>query len=128
MTAFFCHCKTNIGRYLRRHCRMPPLIPMAENVSSEAQIKNFFVSWKSYVPFSRYSSFCNFNHPMIYQICDIIMSIRTWDMVYFWIYLLNQNSLTHQTWSIDRYQQRQYFSEIIWMTWMTGAKFQALFN
>ena len=27
--------------------------------------------------------------------------------VYFWIYLLNQNSLNHQTWSIERYKQGQ---------------------
>ena len=26
----FCRRKTNIGRHLRRHCRMPPPIPMAE--------------------------------------------------------------------------------------------------
>ena len=48
-----------------------------QNVLSEAQAKNFFISWKSYVPFSRYSSFCIFNHPMIYQICDVMMSIST---------------------------------------------------
>ena len=46
----------------------------SQNVSSEAQIKNFFISQKNYVPFSRYSSFCIFNHPMIYQICDVMMS------------------------------------------------------
>ena len=28
-TAFFCRSKTNIGRHLRRHCRMPPPIPVA---------------------------------------------------------------------------------------------------
>ena len=43
-------------------------------------------------------------------------------------YLLNHSSLTHQAWSIDRYKQRQYFSKIIWMIWMTGTKFQSLFN
>ena len=26
---FFCRRKTNIGRHLRRHCRMPSRIPMA---------------------------------------------------------------------------------------------------
>ena len=41
---------------------------ISQNVSSEAQVKNFFVSWKGYAPFSRCSSFCTFNHPMIYQI------------------------------------------------------------
>ena len=48
----------------------------SQNVPSEAQIKNFFISQKNYVPFSRYSNFLIFNHPMIYQICDIRMSIQ----------------------------------------------------
>ena len=38
----------------------------SKNVSSEAQVKNFFISEKDYVPFSRYSRFCIYNHPMIY--------------------------------------------------------------
>ena len=50
-------------------------------------------------------SFYIFNYPMIYQICDVMMSISKWDRVHFWIYLLNHNSLSHQTWSIDRYKQ-----------------------
>ena len=37
------------------------------------------------VIFRRYSSFCIFNHPMIYQICDVIKSISTWDRMHFWI-------------------------------------------
>ena len=67
-----------------------------------------------------------FNHPMIYQICETMISIGTWGRVHIWIYLLNHNSLTHQTWSIER--QGQYFSEIFWNIWRTGAKFQTLFN
>ena len=56
-----------------------------------------------------------------------------WVLVYetgciFWIYLLNHNSLTHQTWSIYRYKQGEYFSEIFWTIWRTGATFQGLFN
>ena len=95
---------------------------------SEAQVKILFVSWKSYVPLSRYSSFCIFNHHMIYQICDVMISINTWDRVHFWIYLLNYKWLTRQTWLIDRYRQGQYFSEITWMIWRAGIKFQVLFN
>ena len=49
----------------------------SQNVPSEAQIKNFFISEKKYAPFSRYSSFCVFNHPMIYQISDVTVSIST---------------------------------------------------
>ena len=60
----------------------------SQNVRSEAQVKNCFVSYKSYVLFSRYSSVCIFNHSMIYEICDVIMSIITWDRVHFPIYLL----------------------------------------
>ena len=74
----------------------------SQNVPSIAQIKNFFVSLKSYVPFSRSSSFCTFNHFKIYQTCEAMMSISP-------IYFLNHNSLTHQTWSSDRYKQGQYF-------------------
>ena len=72
--------------------------------------------------------FLYFNHPMIYQICDVMMSISTWDRLHLWIYLLNHNSLTHHTWWIDRYKQGQYFSEIFWTIRRTGVKFQALFN
>ena len=38
-------------------------------VSSRLQIEN--------VSFSRYSNFCIFNHPMMCQICDIMVSIST---------------------------------------------------
>ena len=56
-----------------------------------------------------------------------------WVLVYetgciFWIYLLNHNSLTHQTWSIDRWKQEKYFSETFLTIWRTGVMFQALFN
>ena len=37
----------------------------SQNVPFETQIKDFFISWKGYVPFSRYASFWIFNHPMI---------------------------------------------------------------
>ena len=65
---------------------------------------------------------------MIYQICDVMMSISIWVNVHFWIYLLNHNSLSHQTWSTDRYKQGQYFSEIFSTIWRTGPKFQAFSN
>ena len=77
---------------------------------------------------SRYSSFCILNHPLIYQICDVMVNISTQDSVHFLIYLLKYNSLSHQTWPIDRYKQRQQFSGIFWITWRTGAKFQVLFD
>ena len=58
--------------------------------------KEFFISLKSYVTLSTYSSFCISNDPMIYQICDVMISISTWDRVNFWIFFLNHNSLSHQ--------------------------------
>ena len=49
----------------------------SQNVPSKAQINHFFISRKNYVPFSRYSSFCIFNHSMIYQISDVMMGVST---------------------------------------------------
>ena len=87
-----------------------------------------FLFHRKVIPFLRYSSSCIINHPMISQICDVMMSISTWDRVHFLIYLLNYDSVTCQTWSVDSYKQLQYFSETFWTIWRTGAKFQALFN
>ena len=44
---------------------------------------------------------------MIYEICDVMMSISTWDKTHFWIYRLNNNLLNRQTWPIDKYKQGQ---------------------
>ena len=101
---------------------------ISQNELFEAQVKNFFISWKGYVPFSRYSSFCIFNHLMIYQICEVMMSISTWDRAHSGIYLLNHNSLSHNTWPTDRCEQGQYFSGTFWTIWRTGDKVQVLFN
>ena len=99
----------------------------SQNVLSEAQFKIFFILRECYAPFSRYSSFCIFNHCMIYQICAVI-GISTWERVHFWIYLLNHNSISHHTWPTGRYKQGQYFSAIFWTIWRTGAKLQVLSN
>ena len=95
---------------------------------SKAQIKNCFISSKNYFPFSRYSSFCIFSHPMIYQICDVTMSISTLDKVHFWIYLLNHKLWSRETTPVDRYKIVQQFSVIFWTIWETWARFQVLFN
>ena len=101
----------------------------SQDVPSEVQVKIFFLFHrKKYIPFSRYSIFCIFNHPMINQICDLMMTISTWDRKYFWIYLLNHNSLTYQTSSIDRCKHGQYFCEIFWTSWRTGPKSHDLLN
>ena len=46
-----------------------------------------------------------FDHPIIYQIYDIMMGISTRDRVRFCIYLLNHNSFSNQTWSTGTYKQ-----------------------
>ena len=51
---------------------------------------------QSHVPFLRYTSSCIFNHPLIYQIYGVMMNISIRGKVHFWIYLLNQNSLTNK--------------------------------
>ena len=39
----------------------------SQNVSYEVMVKNFFILKKSFVSFSRYSSFCIFDHPITPQ-------------------------------------------------------------
>ena len=102
------------------HCKMTTF----QNVSCETRL-NFF---KGYVPFSRYSSFCSSDHLIIYQICDVMMSVSAWEKVHLWMHFLNHNSLNHQTWSAGRYKQAQFFLGIIWTIWRTGVKFQSLFK
>ena len=58
-----------------------------------------------------------------------VTSWCTWNRVHFRIYLLNHNSLTHQTWSIDRYKQGQYFF-LEYFEWFggLGLSFGSFFN
>ena len=91
-------------------------------------MKLFFISKKIYVPLETYSRFCILNHPKIYKICDVMMSISIWDKMHFWLYLFNHSSLSHRIWSIHRYKQGKQFSGIFWTTWRTGTRFQVLFN
>ena len=66
--------------------------------SSEAQVNNFFISWKVYVPFSRYQFF------VFLTILWFTKSVATWsELVH--EYLLNHNSLSHRTWPVDRHKQ-----------------------
>ena len=48
--------------------------------------------------------------------------------IFLWIYLLNHNSLYHETWSTYKYKEGKEFSGIFCVIWKTGAKFQVLFN
>ena len=55
----------------------------SQHVSSKAQVKSFLILQQRYAPFSRYSSFCIFNHFIIYQICNIMVSISACDTCIF---------------------------------------------
>ena len=93
----------------------------------EAQVKNFLFRTKVMFHSRDIQVFVFLTFPWFTE------SVTPWwvlahKTVHFWIYLLNYNSITHQTRSIDRYRQGQYFSEIFRTIGRTGAKFQALFN
>ena len=74
----------------------------SQNVSSEAQLCFRQVMFRSHD-----IKVFVFLIILIYQICDIMVSISTWDRVHFWMYLLNHNSLSSQNWQTDRYKQGQ---------------------
>ena len=95
---------------------------------SEAQVKFFLFHSKFMFCSQDIQVFLFYNYTMIYQIFDVMISISIWGRLHFWVYCLNYNSLTLQTWSIDRYKQGEYFSKILWTIWRTGANFQAFFN
>ena len=63
------HLKLSANKHFKGYLHYKTII--SQNVSSEAQVKNFLISCKSDVPFSRYSSFYIFNYPMIFQISDV---------------------------------------------------------
>ena len=72
----------------------------SEIVSSESPVKNFLFC-REVMSVLKIFSFLHFNHLMIYQICDVMKSISTWDKVHFRKYFLSHSWLSHQTWSID---------------------------
>ena len=71
LITFFPNIVSNLKGYLRYKTIT------SQNVSSEAQVKNFFISQESYVPFSRDSHFSIFNNSMIYLIRDVMMGVST---------------------------------------------------
>ena len=102
----------------------------SQNVPSEALVKKYFCLVEKLCSILEIYMFFFF-----LIISDAMMSINTRDRVHFKIYLYIlkiylyiHSPLTHQSWSIDRYKQGQYFSEIFWTIWRTGAKFQAFFS
>ena len=67
------------------------------------------ISQKSSVLFSRYSSFYIFNRLMIFQTCDVMMSISTWNRVNFWIYFFW--TTTHQVGQLIDISKNNNFQE-----------------
>ena len=58
-----------------------------------------------------------------------MITIGTWDMVRFWLYLLNHNSLSNQTWSIDIYICKgNNFQKSFQQFGGLGLGFQVLFH
>ena len=76
----------------------------------EAQVKNFFL-FRRKVMFSRYLSFCIFNHPIINQIFVVMMNISTWQGAFLNKYLLNHNSLSRETWPLIDINKGNNFQE-----------------
>ena len=99
----------------------------SQNVPSKAQV-NIFLSYKKFMYRPRdIEVFIFLPIPWFTQ-----SVISCWDLGHktgsIFKYLLNYNSVIHQTWSVDRYRLGQYFSEIFWMMWRTKGKIQTLFN
>ena len=99
--------------------RLPPLKNLTlENIAS---IEEFFISWKIYALFSRYSMFCISNHSINCKVSDAMTSICTWERVHFVTYLLYHKSLGHETWPTSRYSYGQYFLKMFWKVGRNGA-------
>lgn len=83
---------------------------ITQRVPSEAEVKNFLISWESHVTFFRYLFFCISDHLMNLKICDVLVSISSGESEHFWIYISNHTSWSHDIWSSNRCDQGQYYS------------------
>ena len=91
-----------------------------QNVSSEKQVKiSFFV--KKLCSVLKIFKFLYFSP--FYDLENLWRHDDTSDRAHFWIYLLNRNSLRHQTWPIEISQTWNFLNSL--EDW---AKFQVLFN
>ena len=96
-----------ISQYITISLRLPPLKNViSENIVSDVQLKNFFISWESYASFSRYSMFCIINHPINCKVCDAVMSNSTLKRIC--NISLCHKLLGHQTGLTNRYSYGQY--------------------
>ena len=94
----------------------------SQNVLSEAQVKNFLISLKSYCSVLKIFKFLYLKPSHDLPSYDVMMSISTWEKcdvmtsISTWgkfDYLLNVTSLSQQTWSIDRCKHGQYFTNLL---------------
>ena len=84
--------------YITMSLKLPsPKNVISENIVSDVPLKNFFISWKSYPSFSRYSMFCISNHSAICNICDAMTSTSTLERIHFVTCLLYHKSSGHKT-------------------------------
>ena len=79
----------------------------SQDVSSDAQIKNFVYFVKKLFPFTRELSFCI---PWFSKSVTLLW-VLVHDIGFIFEYLLNHNSLNHQTLTIDRNKQGNHFLE-----------------
>ena len=94
----FIYCKTFFFFEENKQMKEPPLQNdnFSKSVIWGTGCKFFYFEEKLWKLFHSQDIelFFIFNHVMIHQMCDVMISISTWDTVHFWIHLLNHNSLT----------------------------------
>ena len=93
--SLFLKFTTTIKRQLLKMCHL------------RHRLRIFLFCRKVMFRFKDVKLFFIFNHPIIYQIYDIMMGVTTRCRVRFCIYLLNHNSFSNQTWSTGWYKQGQ---------------------
>ena len=99
------HTKTSSkepGIFLKKQLKVTSQKVTSQNVSSEAQIKNFLISQKNYVPFSRYSSIVFLNIPWFTKsmTSQWVHEISTWDK-YEYIFWTTMHEVTKLDQLID---------------------------
>ena len=101
----------------------------SQNVSSQSQVKFFFISQERYIPFSRYLSFCIFNHPMIYVSTwwALVAFLNMWYVVWFGTICTKNVKNAHRGVLVLVKLQALVFRNLSKIR-RTGTKFQALFS
>ena len=93
------------------------------------RLKIFYLVYKL-CSFSRYSSFFIFyNHPMVYQICNVMMSILVHEIRYIFEFIFW--TTTHQITKLGQITnicQGNIFPEIFWIILRNRSKLQVLLN